>query len=253
MPPKKSNPEDEFVSLSVLHELLDQQKTFYKDLLEQQEKSFKSFVQMILDATNKRMDSFSSDLGRVTQSLEYSQAELEDLKIGYQTSLDCHKSASSDLVNIQSSLNNLSSKMDYLENQTRRNNLLIDGIPDAKTETWHESESKVKKLISEHLKMDPTLIELERAHRTGKFEAEGRPRSVVVKLLRFKDKEEILKRAKNLRGTKLYINEDYSEKVRLRRKELLPQLREARNQGNIAYLKYDQLVVHPPRTAPTMK
>lgn len=250
MPPKKSNQEDEVVSLSVLHELLDQQKSFYKDLLEQQEKSFKSFVQMIMDSTNKRLDSLSSDVGRLTQSVEFSQAELEDLKIGYKTSLDCHKTVSKDLDNMQSSFSDLSVKCDYLENQTRRNNLIFDGIPDSKTESWHESEIKVKKLITEHLKMDPSHIELERAHRTGKFDAEGRPRSVMVKLLRFKDKEEILKRAKYLKGSKLYINEDFSEKVRLRRKELLPQLREARNQGNVAYLKYDQLVVHPPRTAP---
>lgn len=109
MPPKKSNQEDEFISLSVLHELLDQQKAFYKDLLEQREKSFKSFVQMIMDS-NKRIDSLSSEVGKITQSLEYSQAEIEDLKIGYKTSLDWCKSVSNDLVNIQSSLANLTSK-----------------------------------------------------------------------------------------------------------------------------------------------
>lgn len=38
-------------------------------------------------------------------------------------------------------------------------------------------------------------------------------------------------------GTKL------SEKVRLRRKERLPRLREARNHGNVAYLKWDQPAV----------
>lgn len=107
---------------SDLHELLDQHKTFYKDLLEQQEKSFRSFV----------------------QHLEFSQAQLEDLKIGYKTSLDCHKSLSKDLDNMQSSLSNLSAKCDYFENQTSCNNLLFDGIPDSKTETWHESEIKVK-------------------------------------------------------------------------------------------------------------
>lgn len=89
---------------------------------------------MILDTTNKRLDSLSSGVGRITHSLEFSQAELEDLKIGYQTSLDCHKTVSKDLDSIQSSLDILSSTSDYLENQTRRNNLLFDGIPDSTTE-----------------------------------------------------------------------------------------------------------------------
>lgn len=180
MPPKKNNnPEDEYVSLSVLHELLDQKKAFFKDLLEQQEKSFKSFVQMIMDSTNEQIDCMSAEIGNITQSLEYSQAEIEDLKLGYNTSLDSLKWVSNEPTNFQSSLTILSSKLDYLENQSRPNNLLFDGIPDSKTESWHETETKVKKIISEHLKLDPTLVELERAHRTGQFNAEGRPRSVV--------------------------------------------------------------------------
>lgn len=247
--PAGTGSDDELVCFSVLHELLDQQKAFYKDLLVQQENSYKSFIQMILDSTNKRMDCFSSELGKITQSLEFSQAEIEDLKLGTNTAHDSYEKVNNDLIKMQSSLAELSSKEDYMQNQLKRNNLLIDGIPDIKNESWQESEIKVKKILADHLELDPKLIELERCHRTGRFEADGRPRTVVFKLLRFKDKEEILKRAKNLKGTNLYINEDYSEKVRQRRKDLLPQLREARIRGNIAYLRYDQLVVRP-RTDP---
>lgn len=101
-------------------------------------------------------------------------------------------------------------------------------------------------LLSEQLKIDSKLVELERAHRIGQY-ATGRTRTVVVKLLRYKDKEEILKRSKILKGTRYYIKEDFSESVRLKRKELVPQLQEARRMGKIAFLKFDQLVVRPPR------
>lgn len=50
----------------------------------------------------------------------------------------------------------------------------------------------------------------------------GRPRKIVVKLLRIKDRELNLSSAKKLKGTKIYINEDFSEAVQLRRKELWP-------------------------------
>lgn len=73
---------------------------------------------------------------------------------------------------------------------------------------------------------------------------------MIVKLLHYKNKEKILKQAKKLKGTKFFINEDFSERVRQRRKELLPQLREARKQGNFAFLKYDQLILHHPRKLP---
>ena len=152
MPPRKTaaqpvdaGADDEFVSLSVLREMLDQQKAFYKDLLDQQEKSYRSFVQVIMDSTNKRMDHFSSELGKITQSLEFSQAEIEDLKLTTNKANESFKKADNDLIKIQSSLDEISSKEDYMQNQLKRNNLLVDGIPDIKNESWQESEIKVKK------------------------------------------------------------------------------------------------------------
>ncbi len=94
--------------------------------------------------------------------------------------------------------------MDYLENQSRRNNLLIDGVPDSKSESWRDTETLTKKVLSDHLKIDSKLIEVVRAYRTGKYDQAGRPRSIVVKLLRYKDKQEILRRAKQKRHQHLH-------------------------------------------------
>ena len=39
------------------------------------------------------------------------------------------------------------------------------------------------------------------------------------------------------------MNDDYSQRVITRRKELIPQMREARERGKVAYLSFDKLVV----------
>lgn len=57
-------------------------------------------------------------------------------------------------------------------------------------------------------------------------------------------------RANKLRGSNIYLNEDYSEAVRLRRKELIPIMKAERAKGNIAYIRYDKLIVHPPNQKP---
>ena len=67
-------------------------------------------------------------------------------------------------------------------------------IEDVKTKTWHDTEVKAKKLLADQLKLYLKLIES--AHMNGTFFPDGRPISIAVKLLRFKDKEEILWRAK---------------------------------------------------------
>lgn len=111
---------------------------------------------------------------------------------------------------------------------------MINGLgPDKEDETWAETEAKVQAIFTTQLKID-TSVEVERAHRNGKFRGEGKkPRAVVIKLLRFKDKQLILARARaHLRNTSFYISEAFSERVRKRRAELLPAMKEARARGD---------------------
>ena len=89
---------------------------------------------------------------------------------------------------------------------------------------------------------------IERAHRTGNPSGYSgkRPRPIMIKFLRYKDKMDVLGKAKDLKGTKIYVNEDYTEAVRLKRKELIPAMKAARERGDIAYIRHDKLIVHPP-------
>ena len=115
----------------------------------------------------------------------------------------------------------------------------------------------MKKLLSEKLQIDHHRIELERADRTGKPPSSlpsTRPRPILTpKFLWYKDKLEVLSKAKALKGTNIFINKDFPEAVRQKRKELLPAMRTAWAEGKIAYLRYDKLIVHPPFQKPELK
>ena len=43
--------------------------------------------------------------------------------------------------------------MEYLENQSRRNNIRIDGIPEEPDETWEDTESKAKVALESKLNL----------------------------------------------------------------------------------------------------
>ena len=53
------------------------------------------------------------------------------------------------------------------------------------------SEMKVQEILENKLCLNVKDIEMERAHRVGKFD-ESRPRQMVVKLLRYKDDDTII-------------------------------------------------------------
>ena len=106
-------------------------------------------------------------------------------------------------------INMLKEKAVDLENGSRRKNLRIDGLKEHEKETWDEFESKIKALFKEKLGIDQNVL-IERAHRIGKGDVtRKRPRTVIFKLSNFKDKDIILKNAKKLAGTGIFINEDY--------------------------------------------
>lgn len=97
-------------------------------------------------------------------------------------------SMQTDIMKICDCLSAVTDKMEYLEGQLRRNNLVFDGITGGPGESWADAEEKVRGVLVEKLKLQRE-IEVVRAHCTGKPVAGGsRPRSIVVKFLGFKDR-----------------------------------------------------------------
>ena len=133
---------------------------------------------------------------------------------------------------------------DYLENQSRRNNLRIDGVKERGGETWEMTEEALRRTFEHGLKMPTEQVRslaIERAHRTGG--KTDRDRTIVVKFASFKARDAILQAARAAKPRGVYVNEDFSMRVVNRRKELIPEMRAARDIGKIAYLSFDKLVV----------
>ena len=70
---------------------------------------------------------------------------------------------------------------------------------------------------------------------------DGKQRTIIIKLLNYKDKVEIMKHAKNLKDTGIYINEDYSNETMAIRKELWSKVKQLRLEGKFAVIKYDRI------------
>ncbi|XP_071099075.1 uncharacterized protein [Haliotis cracherodii] len=126
-------------------------------------------------------------------------------------------------------------KLDYLENMSRRNNLIFHGVPRGnETESWTDCELIVKNVLRNDLQLLDD-VNIQRAHRIMKGKA------IIVKLADDKDKHAILRASKALKDTGMFITEDFSPLVRQKRKKLLPKMFQARESGLKAFLRYDKL------------
>ena len=149
------------------------------------------------------------------------------------------------------SLDAYCNKTTDLENRSRRNNIRIIGIPEKRNETWEESEVMVKAALTEKLGLaqEPRI---ERAHRVSKptqlnGSARKTPRHIVCRLFDWKEKQSILKQARIIKPSGLYVHEDVAEATMAKRREQMPRLRQAKQEGKIAYFVLDKLVIKDKR------
>ena len=209
-----------------------------QELMKVQENSFKAFVHLMVDDFNKRFELLRGEVADIKSSLELSQSEIDQLKAKVPPDFD------KNFKTIKDDLSAIEDKVDYLENQSRRNNIRISGLAEEVNEDWSSTEEKVKSLISEKLELDTNAMVFERAHRTGKRRP-NKPRQIVAKLLSYKDRDRIIQASKKLKGTGIYVNEDLSSRVIQRRKQQQDKLIEARKDGKIAYFNMDRLIIKP--------
>ena len=196
---------------------------------------------------DKQVADLKSEIGELRRSLEYSQRDIDEYKQRI-TVLESDKIASEKIIKeIQNDLENAIKRQDYMEDQQRRDNLVFGGISEDKNESWEQSELKVKELIRNRLGVTGP-VDIERAHRIGRFQraapgSSNRPRNIVAKFSSFRVRDNVLRNASKLKGNRdgLFISEDLCKASRTKRQEQLAQLKQAKNEGLVAYFSYTTL------------
>ena len=226
------------------------QQVAFQNIVDGQLKAFQACMQACMEANNKRFDDFVRvticDISELKASLQFTQKELQEVKQSVNVSNDGTIAADKLLAKLTDDIKRVDDAADYMENQSRRNNLRVDGVKEKPGETWQETETALRQVVQRELKLPADQVgalQIERAHRTGAPTTTQRERTIVVKFASFKDRDTIIRAARTVKPKGFFFDEDFSQRVISRRKELLPDMREARERGKIAYLSFDKLVV----------
>ena len=100
----------------------------------------------------------------------------------------------------------LREKLRDLEDQSRRDNIRIEGLNEYENERWEETKELLIETFSDHLGLK--TVKIEGAHRVGDPKVSSK-RTIVAKLASFKDKKKILRKCNSQKGTGIYINEEF--------------------------------------------
>ena len=103
--------------------------------------------------------------------------------------------------------------------------MLINGLTETTTE---DTEEIVLDVINNKLNIEMSQINIDRSHRLGKRKSPGqKPRAIIVKFTRYKDRHHVFRNKKLLKGTGISV----TESLTLKR---MAQLKKAREQHGFA-------------------
>ena len=235
-------------------------KKIFQDMFQQhqevitkkQEEMFKSHENRIMQLisrnttlTNQRSDNLSKEIADLKESLEFTQEETEEKISKLNEKITSIKrnlfSLKKDIEVIQTTKQSWDLKLVDLEDRSRRNNLRINEIKEGKNETWEECEERVNCFLEEKLDMDTSNIWIERAHRVGE-KKHGQERHIIVQFNSYKNKLDILRNCKKLKGTNFLIFEDFSKETASIRKEKWKEVVKNRKDGKISYSQYKTVI-----------
>lgn len=151
-------------------------------------------------------------------------------------------------------------RIDRLEDEKRRRNIIIFGIAETEQEQKELLESKVFEVLRGIMKSTITSEEIDFITRMGpKDNKRTKPRGVLVMLTTLRRKINLMSLKIKLRDTDFYLAEHFSQEIVNKRKPLLEEAKKLRKEGKYAVVKYDKLVCterstqHAPKAIATFK
>lgn len=105
------------------------------------------------------------------------------------------------------------SRLDDLEDRSRRENLIFYGLADTSTETWSQSEEAIRNFASSTVEIEIPSDSIARAHRLGNY-IETKCRPTIVRFSSSKVRNQVFSSKSKLKGTGISVAEDFCKSTR---------------------------------------
>jgi hypothetical protein len=134
------------------------------------------------------------------------------------------------MAKLEEKLTKVASQADWRDKDSRKCNIIVHGMTDKEKETYQDRELVIRKL-STLLKV--TAIDFSEARRLGKFN-DRKPRPLLIKMVRYRDKADLQSRWKNLQGSGVSLSDDLTQEERKAKSILISKQKEIRTRHSSA-------------------
>ena len=115
----------------------------------------------------------------------------------------------------------LKEKVVRLESYSRKDNLLVSGVPEKRFERDIDCRRKCLNLFRNTMGIDTTNMWIVRCHRVGRYSKNQKyPRKIVIRFHYYGDRDLVWANRRLLHGTNYFLDEDFPGEIVKRRKQL---------------------------------
>lgn len=171
-------------ALSIVDQMMDSEK-------------FKIFFKsLVKEAMDEKVENLK-------KRLDVTDGEIHDLRVENEQLIGVNEELQRRVDNLNECVEMHAMTVEELQQYSRRNTVLVSGVSEEKGENTDEV---IKKLAAEKIKVPITDADIDRTHRIGKPK-QGVPRAIVVKFTRYNVKNQIMRARRNLKGSRIGIQE----------------------------------------------
>ena len=179
------------------------------------EKSISEMIEANNKITNQKLEKPSAEIRSNSDSTKLLSQKTKDLEGNLTVNQDLIdvmiKSIDEEMKEIKKIVDNnraeMKEQLRIQEGRSRRKNVRFDGIPETENEKWEETEKKSRKILYSELDITGELY-IGRAHRVARNQSSkeasndfAKQRTIIAKLLDYKETVEIMKRTFKLKDT----------------------------------------------------
>ena len=210
-----------------------------------------------LDLSLKNIESKMSDMDvlltdmqqkvrEIEEALEFASSKANEAMSAANSAENCVQELKQKNLQFANDIDSLKKGLLDMDCITRKNNLIFEGIDESENETRAQCEGLLKQKLLEKLNIDAEeVLKFDRVHRLGK-KFEGKSRPILAAFQTFSQKNVVWSKRTALKGTNIWMNEDFPQSIRTNRKQLLPVFLAARKCENLKKLslKLDVLQIN---------
>eukprot|EP00794_Sanderia_malayensis_P008413 gene8413-9313_t len=187
-----------------------------KSLLSVQHESYRSTIQLFMTQMNEEIREVKKDINDLKMSANFTRKEVQELQDKVTGIEKNTTKLIQESYDVENEFEILADEHEYLENQSRHNNVELIGVPEsANAESWEESEEIFKENVKSALQIDDAgEMAIERKHCVG------------------------------IKGVKKSRNgEDLAQRTLEKRQAQKPELAKARQEEKLAYFVAGKLII----------